>query len=130
MNILIVDDDPIIRRILPAFCIMFSKQSTTVTAQNGEEALKILASEQVDLILTDVEMPVMDGCEFVTRVRELYPKTKIIVMTGLRCDRVDKRLHDVGISRYIEKPSTARELAKSIESVFKNRYGKAIPRAV
>lgn len=77
MNILIVDDDPIIRRLLPSYCKMFPKQCTAMSAQNGEEALKILASERVDLILTDVEMPVMDGCEFVARVKEQYPSIKL-----------------------------------------------------
>jgi CheY-like chemotaxis protein len=119
MNILIVDDDPVMRRLLPAFCEMFSTECAAMSAQNGEEALKILASEQIDLVLTDVEMPVMDGCELAARTREQYPDIKIIVMTGLKCDEVEKRLKDAGISQYIEKPFTVRELTISLESAFK-----------
>jgi CheY-like chemotaxis protein len=126
MNILIVDDDPIVRRLLPAFCTTISKECTPLTAQNGEEALKILASERVDLILTDLEMPVMDGCELVCRAKAQYPDTKIIVMTGLKCDEADKRLRSVGISQYIEKPFTAQDLGRGIESVFEKEYDKPI----
>ena len=126
MNILIVDDDPIIRRLLPAFCMMYSNVCTPLTAPNGEEALRIVASERIDLILTDVEMPVMDGCELVANVKKRYPNIKIIVMTGLKCDEVDKRLRAVGISQYIEKPFTALDLAMRLESAVKNGYGKPI----
>jgi len=122
MKILIVDDDPIMRRLLPAFCKVFSKDCEPLTAKHGEEALQILASENVDIILTDVEMPVMDGCELVAAVKEQYPDTKIIVMTGLACDSVEKRLRDVGIFKYIEKPFTVKELASSIQSAFRNNY--------
>lgn len=127
MNILIVDDDPIIRRLLPAFCSKISKECTSLTAQNGEEALKILASEQIDLILTDLEMPVMDGCELVSRVKAQYQNIQIIVMTGLKCDEADKRLRSVGISQYIEKPFTAQDLGRGIESAFTKGYDKQIP---
>ena len=124
MNILIVDDDPIVRRLLPAFCTTISKECTSLTAQNGEEALKILASEQIDLILTDLEMPVMDGCELVSRVKAQYQDIQIIVMTGLKCDEADKRLRSVGISQYIEKPFTAQDFGRGIESAFKKGYDK------
>jgi CheY-like chemotaxis protein len=119
MNILIVDDDPIIRRLLPAFCSKISKECTALTAKNGEEALKILASEQIDLILTDLEMPVMDGCELVSRVKAQYQDIQIIVMTGSRCDEADKRLRSVGISQYIENPFTVQDLGRGIQSAFK-----------
>jgi CheY-like chemotaxis protein len=130
MKILVVDDDPIIRRLLPAFCMTISKQFVPFTAQNGEQALQVLAFEPVDLILTDVEMPVMNGCELVARVKKQYPTIKIIAMTGCKCDEVDKRLRDVGISKYIEKPFTVRDLAMSIESVFENGYSTPIPRGL
>ena len=126
MNILIVDDDPIIRRLLPTFCPMLSKECKPFTARNGEEALKILALEPIDLILTDVEMPVMDGCELVSRVKVQYPNIKIIVMSGLKCDEADRRLRAVGISQYIEKPFTSKDLGRSIESAFKDGYGKPL----
>lgn len=122
MTILIVDDDPIMRRLIPTFCTIFSKECTPLTAPNGVEALKILASKQVDLILTDVEMPVMDGCELVAHVKDQYPDIKIIVMSGLRCDKIDKRLRDLGILQYIEKPFTIRELAVSLNSACRNEY--------
>jgi two-component system, response regulator YesN len=126
MNILIVDDDPIITHLLPAFCTIYSKECMPLTARNGEEALRIVASERIDLILTDVEMPVMDGCELVARVKEQYPTMRIVVMTGLRCDEVDRRLRAAGISQYIEKPFTVRDFAMCIESALNNGYGKPL----
>jgi len=110
------------RRLLSAFCEAMQKEYTPLTAAHGEEALKVLAKEQVDLMLTDIEMPIMDGCELVCEVKKLYPNTKIMVMTGLDSFEVEGRLHKVGISTYMEKPFTMQTLAANIESAFGNGF--------
>ncbi|HMK60654.1 MAG TPA: response regulator [Dissulfurispiraceae bacterium] len=119
---LIVDDDPIMRRLLSSFCQALPGEFTPLTAAHGEEALRVLAKEKVDLVLTDVEMPVMNGCELVSEVKKLYPNMKILVMTGLACEEIDSRLRGIGVSRYIEKPFTIQSLAANIDYAFKNGY--------
>lgn len=78
--ILIVDDDEIILRILEKF---FSKQGcTVVTAQNGNEGFKCFSQELFDCVVTDLEMPEIDGMEFIRLIRDVSSGIPIVLMTG------------------------------------------------
>ena len=79
-NILIVDDETSIQALLKEH---FSKQGHQIyTAGNGHEALTLLEEQKIDIIISDIIMPEMDGVELVKRVRIEYPITRIIMMTG------------------------------------------------
>ena len=79
-NILIVDDETSIRALLKEH---FTKQGYTIhTAENGLKALEQLEENKIDIIISDIIMPEMDGVELVKRVRIEYPITRIIMMTG------------------------------------------------
>lgn len=79
-TILIVDDETSIRSLLNEH---FSKlEYHIITAENGEDALRKLEEHKVDIIISDIIMPVMDGVELVKRVRIEHPIIRIIMMTG------------------------------------------------
>ena len=79
-TLLIVDDETSIRSLLKEH---FSKLNyDIITAENGEDALSKLEENKVDLIISDILMPQMDGVELVKRVRIEYPIIRIIMMTG------------------------------------------------
>ncbi len=79
-NILIVDDEASIRTLLKEH---LSKQGLTIyTAENGAKALEQLEEHKIDVIISDIIMPEIDGVELVKRVRIEYPITRIIMMTG------------------------------------------------
>jgi len=74
-----------------------------LTAENGERALDLLESAQVDLVVTDLKMPVMDGFEFISRVKKSYPNMPVIVMSIFTSPQVKKNLLALGVSQCIEK---------------------------
>jgi len=79
-TILIIDDEPGYRELLH---MELSDQGYTIlTAAGGHEALEILGREEVDLIITDMKMPKMDGLDVVIASRRLHPGIPIILMTG------------------------------------------------
>jgi len=120
-SILVVDDELLIRDLLYDF---FRGQGWEIAvAENGEKALEILSSRQIDLVLSDIKMPQMDGLALTTEMRESYPDIPVVLMTGypsvdsavtaLRCQVVD----------YITKPFNINKLYKVIESKVKEKEG-------
>ncbi len=79
-TILVVDDDASIRRSLRR--ILELDGHAVEEAGNGSVALEGLADRQLDLVITDIYMPEMDGIEFVIRFRDLHPDTPVIAISG------------------------------------------------
>lgn len=80
-TILIVDDEKMIRDLLVAM-LLESGQYRMLEAENGRDALQICQSEDVDLIFTDLKMPVMGGMELLAEMRRLKPEIPIVILTG------------------------------------------------
>ena len=79
-TVLIVDDFAAVRRML---ALQFEGSGyRVIEAEDGFDALELINCEHVDLVLTDICMPGLDGLELVRAVRELSPKTPVVVMTG------------------------------------------------
>lgn len=97
--------------------------SVTVTA-NGREALECLGRQTVDLILMDVQMPIMDGFEATTAIRELERKrgghTPIVAMTAHAMKRDSERCLNAGMDAFISKPIDSKQLFEVIESLISN----------
>lgn len=110
-SILIVEDEPIIRRGI-ASLIDFEALgiSTVQEVENGEQALEKIREEAPDILLTDINMPKMDGITLAQLVRSEYPQMRIIFLTGY--DYVDYLLSAVkiGVEDYILKPVTKSEI--------------------
>jgi two-component system NtrC family response regulator len=81
IHLLIVDDDPVTREMMGAF--FMEKGYFVFLAKNGEEALHLLGEEQIDLVITDYQMPEMDGKELVGRMNKICPFIPVILITGL-----------------------------------------------
>jgi DNA-binding response OmpR family regulator len=115
-KILIVDDEPRYVRLMEANLITDNYQ--VVKAYNGEQALDVVASENPDLILLDIMMPVLDGFTVCERIRK-FSTVPIIVVTvkGEEQDRV--RGLDMGADDYIVKPFSATELLARVRAVLR-----------
>jgi CheY-like chemotaxis protein len=102
-RILIVDDDPNIRRLVS---LALSDDSPYVVSavSSAEAALLHIARQPVDLLFTDIRMPGMNGLDLVQRVRELDPKTAVIVFTVSPEDLTPERAADLKIDCLLEKP--------------------------
>ncbi|MBS1141413.1 MAG: signal transduction histidine kinase [Proteobacteria bacterium] len=117
--ILVVDDRPINRKVVGAMLERFGCNITM--AENGEEALARLATEAVDLVLMDCQMPVMDGFEATRRIREgadsrIDPATKIIAMTANAMEGDKQGCLAAGMNDYISKPIFATELERILNT--------------
>ena len=101
-SILVVDDDPIIVELL---AVIFKKYGFIVfSAEDGLEAWNIFKNENIDMVLTDIRMPGLDGRELSYRIREQSPITKIAVMTGEESDVGTELLNDGTADYFFLKP--------------------------
>jgi two-component system chemotaxis response regulator CheY len=118
MRVLIVEDSTTMRRIIRNN-LKFAGYSDAIEAANGVEALACLETNQIDLVLTDWNMPEMNGIEFVTALRadERHKKVPVLMITT-EAER-DKIMTAVaaGVSNYIVKPFDAETLKKKIEQI-------------
>ncbi|HEX9029197.1 MAG TPA: response regulator, partial [Anaerolineales bacterium] len=79
-TVLIVDDDRTIVRLCQRLLERSSYQ--VITAIDPIEGLKVLEQQKVDLLLSDIRMPIMDGFEMITRAKQYQPDLPVLVMTG------------------------------------------------
>lgn len=110
-NILVVDDEPALREL--AAEILESYDYQVSCAESGEEALRILAETDVDLVLTDVIMPKMDGYELASKVRQSYPEVKIIIASGYN-EKAEAEEGEGAIFEKLDKPYNADDLLSKI----------------
>ena len=106
MKVLVVDDDKTTRKMVSL--ILKSKGYEVVTAENGMEALQKLGLEQINLILTDMNMPYMDGIEFTKQVRATpdFSHIPIVMLTTEADEDEKKRAFEAGVDDYIVKPAS------------------------
>jgi two-component system chemotaxis response regulator CheY len=119
-NILIIEDSPTMRQLI-SFALKRLPGVRIVEATDGVDALKKLSSEKFDLILTDINMPIMDGLKLVSLVRNdaNYRDVPIVVITteGAREDR--ERALALGANDYITKPIQANRILALARSLLK-----------
>lgn len=116
MKFLVVDDSSTMRRIIKNSLKRIGFEDI-IEAENGRDALEKLAD--VDIILTDWNMPEMDGLEFVKRVRASDTKIPILmVTTNAAKDDIVEALKN-GVNNYIVKPFTPETLKEKVETVLK-----------
>jgi len=113
-TILVVDDYPVIQRLL-RYTLERDGHEVFVTS-DGFQALKFLAENAVDLIITDVAMPDMDGLELLKRVRaeEAFQAIPIIMLTASGQDKDRLEAREAGANDFLSKPASSRELLETV----------------
>lgn len=120
MKILIVEDHPKLRENIAHFLKIHSY--TVDTAHHGEEALEKVRYTEYDTILLDINMPVMDGKEFLENIRKLWKDTPVIVLTSNSMLEDKLELFDMWSDDYITKPFELQELLARIKALSKRRW--------
>jgi two-component system KDP operon response regulator KdpE len=115
-TILIVDDEPQIRRVLRT--TLTAQGYSIVEARDGQEALEKLRSERPDLVLLDVNMPVMDGLETCREMRR-GSDVGIIMLTVRNAEQDKVRALDAGADDYVVKPFGIQELLARVRAVLR-----------
>jgi len=115
-SILVVDDEENARIALSK---ILSREGYSVSsASNGFEALNYLRGKDVDLVITDINMPEMNGMEFLRELGRFHPATNVIMITAYGEVESYIEAMDLGVFEYINKPVKIDELKKIITKVF------------
>lgn len=117
-NILIVDDDTAIREAMREFVEMSGYQ--TFTAASAEDAIEILKENNVEVVITDILLPGMNGLELTDRIRKFHD-ADIIVMTGYSGDYSYEEAISKGASDFVFKPVKFEELLLRLKRVLRER---------
>ncbi len=106
-NILVVEDSPTMRQLI-SFAIKRIPAAKIIEATDGVDALKKLSSEKIDIILADINMPIMDGLKLVSLVRNnpAYQHIPIIMITTEGAEEDKKRALEIGANAYLTKTNS------------------------
>ena len=106
-RILIVDDDPDLLRLLEDSIQSYCAECEVISAPDGRAAAKQLEGQRFDLILTDYQMPGMNGLELADLVQRRSPETPVVLVTAHRSgDWLQERVRSLDLVGYLQKPFT------------------------
>ena len=117
IKILIVEDQSMVLGALSALVDLEADMQVVGTAINGIEALQYCESEDIDVVISDIEMPKMNGIELAQRLQETPHPAKVIMLTTFSRGGYVRRALDANVSAYLLKDAPASELAQSIRLV-------------
>ena len=118
-RILIVDDDTVVRRALRK--VLERDGHTLVEAENGRVGLQLMGEKPADLVLADLFMPVMDGLEFISKLQQSHPDTRVVAISGSTYERRPRFLEiagRMGNVRTLTKPVDAEELIAVVREML------------
>ncbi|OQW99949.1 MAG: hypothetical protein BWK74_00985 [Desulfobacteraceae bacterium A6] len=118
-NILIVDDETTFLLSLKEGLISLEGDYNVLTSSNGKEAVEVMEKTKIDLLLTDIKMPVMDGFALLAHVVSKRLHIPTIVMTAFGTSEIEERLNNLGSFHFLEKPLDFKVLANKIQDMFK-----------
>ena len=114
-HILLVDDDKSFLQSAVDGLEGFSNDFKVFTAENGKQAIELLQSKKMDLIITDLKMPYIDGFELLSYMNNNHPTIPVIVLTAFGTPEVEWSIENLGPLQYLEKPIAINELADKIK---------------
>jgi len=118
--VLLVDDEPSVLSALRR--LLRPARYHVVTAESGAAALSLLATTNVDLIISDMRMPYMSGAELLAHSRALYPDTMRILLTGYsEIESVVRAINEGGVYRYLSKPWDDQDLLLTVAQALEQR---------
>ncbi len=116
-NILVVDDAAVDRRLIGEL-LQKRIECTVQYAANGVEALAQMKDAAPDLIVTDLQMPVMDGLQLVTEVRTHHPGVPVILITAFGSETLAVEALEQGAASYVPKAKVAEKLSSTVDEVL------------
>jgi predicted regulator of Ras-like GTPase activity (Roadblock/LC7/MglB family)/CheY-like chemotaxis protein len=115
-NVLIVDDEKYFLLSLVEGLSQYAATFTTLTAENGRAAIAVLGSTSVDLVVTDLNMPELDGFGLLAHMSTTHPGVPVIVMTAYCTPEIKRKLATFGTLKILEKPLEFTDLVESIHA--------------
>lgn len=119
IKLLLVEDDPNLRYMVQTGLEDIIGGYEVVTASNGAEGLEVWKATDPDIIISDIDMPMMDGFEMVEHIRKMDGDTPILFASALTSPRDVKQGYKLGANNYVKKPFVAEELDAHIQALLK-----------
>jgi len=116
-SLLCVDDEPIIREL----CVNALSHYNVLVAENGQQALKLLENDPVDIVLSDVMMPNISGLDLLQKIKEHHPDQAVILMTGYSDKDIILEALKAGADDFINKPINILQLNTTVDKVFEKQ---------
>jgi two-component system chemotaxis response regulator CheY len=119
LNALVVEDSPPMRKMI-VFALSRIRELNVVEADDGVDALRRIAGAKFDIIITDINMPILDGLKLVKRLRadENYRDVPIIIITTEGADEDRQRALALGANAYITKPIQAPQVIQLVRETL------------
>ncbi len=114
LKIAITDDHTLFRKSLGMLLNSFNNTQVVLEASNGSELLEKLKTTNVDILLLDLQMPVLDGFETSRHVKEKYPEIKILILTLMSGADIIEKVINMGVNGYFTKNTPPNELENAI----------------
>jgi len=122
-KVLIVDDEETLTWSMSKSLSKDRDKYGILIANTGKEALETLDNHAVDLVITDIRMPDINGLDLLTTIKEKYPSTKVIIMTAYGSSDIQKEANKRGSLYYIEKPFEIADIRKLILDILWKKRG-------
>lgn len=118
MKILLVEDQAMVRGALKALLTLEDDIEVVADCENGLQALRLLAQTPVDIVLTDIEMPEMNGIELSQRLSTNYPQVRKVIVTTFGKAGYIRRSMAVGVQGFLLKDAPSEQLATALRKVM------------
>ena len=115
-SILVAEDEPVTLEIMIKMLEFYF--GNVRGALNGQEALRLLEQESIDVVLTDLTMPVMDGFELAKEIKAHYPQIPVLTLTAHKEEELIRRAKESGIREILHKPYSTPAFLQVMEKFF------------
>ncbi len=122
-KVLIVDDEETLTWSMAKSLSKDRDKYEVMVANDGREALGLLKANKIDLVITDIRMPDINGLDLLLRVKKEYPQTKVIIMTAYGSSEIRREANRRGSLYYVEKPFEISEIRKIIIDLLDRKKG-------
>jgi DNA-binding NarL/FixJ family response regulator len=117
LRILVADDHEIVRRVISALLAFHSGWEICGEAADGREALEKVAQLRPDIVLLDIDMPIMNGLEATRQIVQTHPRQKIIILTMTDSEQIVRDVFHAGALGFVVKSNATHDLISAIEAV-------------
>lgn len=134
VRVLIIEDQGMFRTFLEQWLQEKPRFVLVGAVASGEEGLNLLESTRPDIVLLDLQLPGIDGLEFVRTARQIRPHLRTLVLSSLMAPLTLIRVRESGVEGYIEKDATPDQLTAALEAVadghcyYSNRFSETLAR--
>lgn len=118
-KLMLADDERIIREGISSI-VDWSDMDISLTgvAKNGIEAYEVISKDPPDIVLTDIKMPGMDGLELAKKVRDEYPETAVVVLSGYEEFELARKAMEYGVKHYLLKPCDKDDIIEVMKKIL------------